>query len=118
MPRFVILEHDHPSLHWDFMLEAGDALATWRLSAPPAAGQEVDAEAIGDHRPAYLDYEGPVRGGRGRVVRWDAGTFAWLERGAGRVAVALEGGRVRGVVRLERLSGAAWRARFAGEEGP
>jgi hypothetical protein len=115
MPRFVILEHDHPFLHWDFMLEAGDALATWRLSAPPAAGAEVDAEAIGDHRPAYLDYEGPVSGGRGRVVRWDAGTFDWLGRDEGRVVVELDGGRVRGVARLERRDGGAWRAVFAGE---
>ena len=34
MPRFVILEHDHPSLHWDFILEVGEVLWTWRLSAP------------------------------------------------------------------------------------
>ena len=35
MPRFVILEHDHPVVHWDLMLEAGEALRTWRLAAPP-----------------------------------------------------------------------------------
>ena len=26
MPRYVILEHDHPVLHWDLMLEAGGVL--------------------------------------------------------------------------------------------
>src|SRR4051794_8490712 len=55
MPRFVILEHDHPVLHWDFMLEVGDVLRTWRLAAPPAAGMTVPAEPSFDHRKLYLD---------------------------------------------------------------
>src|SRR2546429_613448 len=38
MPRFVILEHDHPELHWDLMLEAGPVLRTWPLAAPPQPG--------------------------------------------------------------------------------
>ena len=37
MPRFVILEHDLAELHWDFMLEAGGVLRTWRFAAPPEA---------------------------------------------------------------------------------
>ncbi|HZZ78671.1 MAG TPA: DNA polymerase ligase N-terminal domain-containing protein [Gemmataceae bacterium] len=75
MPRFVILEHDHPSLHWDLMLEAGDVLQAWRLAAPPTESDAVEATQLGDHRRAYLDYEGPVSGNRGTVKRWDAGTF-------------------------------------------
>src|SRR5262249_60769057 len=43
MPRYVVLEHDHPGLHWDFMLEAGAVLRTWRLSAPPQPGHSVPA---------------------------------------------------------------------------
>src|SRR5205807_395991 len=43
MPRFVILEHDHPELHWDLMLEAGPVLRTWRLAAPPQPGRAVAA---------------------------------------------------------------------------
>src|SRR5262245_3351063 len=77
MPRYVVLEHDHPELHWDFMLEAGEVLRTWRLAAPPGAEGAIPATAVFDHRPFYLDYEGPVRGGRGFVRRWDAGTFTW-----------------------------------------
>ena len=42
MPQFVLLEHDHPELHWDFMLESGDALLTWRLDRIPAEGCEFD----------------------------------------------------------------------------
>ena len=58
MPRFVILEHDHPFPHLDFMIESGDRLRTWRLPNEPAPGVTFVAEAIGDHRKDYLDYEG------------------------------------------------------------
>ncbi len=79
MPRFVILEHDYPHLHWDLMLEDGDVLRTWRLSAPPEPGVGVDAEPSFDHRLIYLDYEGPISDGRGNVKRHDKGTFEWIE---------------------------------------
>jgi len=95
--RFVILEHDRPFRHWDFMLEAGDVLRTWRLLTPPAPGQTVRAEALGDHRSVYLDFEGPIGGNRGTVQRWDAGTYTSLAEDAGqRLVVALRGGRLRG----------------------
>lgn len=73
--RFVILEHDHPFLHWDLLLEQGPAAATWRLSAPPTVGSSVTGQRIADHRLLYLDYEGPVSGDRGHVKRVDAGTW-------------------------------------------
>ena len=58
MPRFVILEHDHPERHWDLMLEANGVLRTWRLHAAPELGNTVVATPSFDHRLAYLDYEG------------------------------------------------------------
>lgn len=64
MPRYVILEHDHPTLHWDLMLETGATLRTWRLSTLPASEHSVDATALPDHRSFYLDYEGPLSGNR------------------------------------------------------
>ncbi len=111
MPRFVILQHDHPTLHWDFMLEAGDCLRTWRLAGPPRAGAAVVAELLGDHRRAYLDYEGPVSGGRGTVIRWDAGTFSWEPVAVG-IAVRLEGQRLRGLARIEMDAAGGWHLSF------
>lgn len=105
MPRFVILEHDHPFPHWDLMLEAGGTLRTWRLLAEPLPGRTVEAEALGDHRLAYLDYEGPVSGNRGCVRRWDAGTFEWVEDST---ALRLAGGRCRGEAVLEQTAGGKW----------
>ena len=87
MPRFAVLQHDRPVLHWDFLLEHEGVLLTWRLSAPPQAGAAVDGEKSFDHRLVYLDHEGPVGGGRGSVTRWDGGTFDWEIREANRVVV-------------------------------
>lgn len=75
MPRFVILTHDHPFRHWDLMLEEGPGLRTWRLTEAPQPGRAIAAERLPDHRCEYLDYEGPVSGGRGTVRRVDHGTY-------------------------------------------
>jgi DNA polymerase Ligase (LigD) len=111
MPRFVILEHDHPELHWDLLLEAGGVLQTWRLAhAPEVGSQPIEASALGDHRILYLDYEGPVSGNRGVVKRWDAGIFV-EEPESLPVArrLILQGARVRGRMLLERIEGTNWR---------
>lgn len=109
MPRFVILEHDHPHRHWDLMLEAGELLRSWRLESPPCSDKSVRAEAIGDHRRIYLDYEGPVSGGRGQVRRWDGGTFLWLQDELDRIEVRVDGKRCRGNVRMVRDDTGDWR---------
>ena len=117
MPRFVILEHDHPQLHWDLMLEAGSILRTWRLAAPPCCGETIAAAAAFDHRLLYLDYEGPISGGRGRVVRWDSGAFTGQVQGEPPIIVHLQGQRLCGVLRLEHVEGDAWRVSMnAGNE--
>ena len=96
MPRFVILEHDWPERHWDLLLEAGEVLRAWRLRAEPGLNRTVPAEANFDHRLMYLDYEGLITSDRGRVVRWDAGTFEWIENEPNRVELELRGCKLRG----------------------
>ena len=108
MPRFVILEHDHPVMHWDLMLEAGPVLRTWRLAVPPCPREPIAATAVFDHRLLYLDYEGPISGGRGRVVRWDHGTLTGQVTDGGPILVHLRGQRLCGILRLEHLEGDAW----------
>src|SRR5713226_7275015 len=108
MPRFVILQHDHPELHWDLMLQAGEILRSWRLAqAPGIPGEAIVATAIGNHRPMYLDYEGPVSGGRGQVVRWDSGIYGEETPGSvcseERVVVRLQGKRLHGTAVLDRV---------------
>jgi hypothetical protein len=106
--RFVILEHDHPTLHWDLMLETGTALRTWRLDAPPSPGSSVGAEPLPDHRLVYLEYEGAISGDRGNVRRWDAGEYSDLAEHAGNVSFWLEGRLVRGHCRVETWEEGRW----------
>jgi hypothetical protein len=115
MPRFVILEHDHPYLHWDFMLEIGDSLTTWRLPAAPRAGTSTEALALGDHRLAYLDYEGALSGGRGAVKRWDNGLFSWIERATDSITVRLKGARLTGRAQLTKTTANHWQFCFERE---
>ena len=104
MSRFVLLEHDHPELHWDFMLERGEALLTWRLDRIPDEAGEIAATSLPDHRVAYLDYEGPVSDNRGSVQRVDRGDFEWLASEDGIVSVRLNGSRLQGTARLRKFS--------------
>ena len=119
MPRFVVLRHDCPPdyprpLHWDFMLEAAGALATWALLQEPAAEVEIAAEALADHRLAYLDFEGPVSGGRGTVARWDQGDYRLVSRGEDQWIVELRGERLLGRATLDRtaIATSEWIWRF------
>ena len=100
MSRYVILEHDYPQLHWDFMLEAGAKLRTWRLTAPPTAGQAVTASASFDHRLVYLDYEGPLSGQRGQVVQWDRGDYEEVLVDDHQLQVYLRGRKLHGTLTL------------------
>lgn len=103
---FVILVHTgFGPTHCDLMLQQGPTLLTWRLAADPAvlaAGNRCPARRIQDHRLAYLDCDGPVGGGRGRVRRLDAGSWQLLRRTSRRWEFRLAGGRLKGRFCLRR----------------
>ncbi|MHB1035674.1 MAG: DNA polymerase ligase N-terminal domain-containing protein [Pirellulales bacterium] len=120
MARFVLLRHESPPdsdrpAHWDFMLESGDALRTWSLTQPPRVGETVSAQALLDHRLAYLEYEGPVSGGRGEVARWDWGTYQIESEAPNALVLTLAGQRLSGRVTLARSEGegGAWTLELA-----
>ncbi len=114
MPRFAILDHDHPAPHFDLLLQAGAVAWTWRLaSVPEAGGPSVPGERIADHRLLYLDQQGEVSGGRGTVVRVDGGEYTWVHLATGRLVVALEGRTLRGELALEEVPG-GWTAKMRG----
>lgn len=79
MPRFVLLTHDHPTWHWDFMLEHEGHLRTWRLDSDPQSPGLIRITQLPDHRLIYLDYEGPVSQQRGTVQRWDRGEYQVIQ---------------------------------------
>jgi hypothetical protein len=110
MPRFVLLLHDHPHVHWDLMLQADAVLWTWRLAAIPNREERVAATRIGDHRLHYLDYEGPVSGNRGHVRREDHGHYTLLERSEEGLRLRVQGERLVGTLELLHVQGDQWEA--------
>jgi hypothetical protein len=103
MPRFTISHHTGAKEgdHFDLLLEQRDALRTFRLrSAEFHSPQE--AVPVADHRKLYLDYEGPISGGRGRVRIAETGTFETDEWTEDRIQVAVFGRRLRTRLRLAR----------------
>lgn len=96
--RFVILTHDWPFPHWDFLAERDGVLRAWRLLTEPKAGEDVAAEPNFDHRLHYLDYEGPLSGDRGRVTRWDRGPCEWLRADPECAELVLRGAKLVGTV--------------------
>jgi len=111
MTRYSILRHDSPDgLHWDFFLEMGPSLKTWSLPRPPESGVEMICTALPDHRLLYLDYEGPVSGGRGSVTRWDWGTYRLCRQEEGEIAAELTGEKLigRAVLRQQSPDRPAW----------
>ena len=102
-PRFAPLIHDTPrGLHYDFFLEKGGVLKTWALTQLPELGLEIPCDALADHRPIYLDYEGPISGGRGTVTRWDQGTYLVEVWSDDEIIVEITGAKLVGRVELRR----------------
>ena len=117
MSRFVILRHEMPpghdrGTHFDLLLEVEGVLRTWSLPELPLAAKEIQAEALPDHRLAYLDYEGPVSGNRGTVNRVEEGEYEVLAESAGLLQVRLAGKLLQGNLRLRQADSAAWMASF------
>lgn len=109
--RFVVLLHDLPGggRHFDLMLDQGDVLATWQCPQPPevATTAPMSVQRIADHRRVYLDYEGPISGNRGTVMRHDTGEFLIERWSDTEIVVNLAGRRLVGLARLTRQSEAA-----------
>ena len=117
VPRFTILTHDHPVLHWDLLLELDEEglLATWRILDDPGRGSQWRAEPLPGHRREYLDYEGPVSGDRGTVTSWDTGEYE-LEAGSGAGSGAGVGSELGSEVTQQggviACRGSRWRGRI------
>lgn len=107
--KFVLLEHDtrptvsaphvSGSIHYDLMIDHDEIgpLLTWRLDESPLmSNAPIRAERIADHRRIYLEFEGEVSGGRGRVRQIARGLAALRELSEFDVRIRLEGESLRG----------------------
>jgi hypothetical protein len=113
MPRYVVQQHfrDEEDWHFDLMLEAAGALVTFSSHTPPEAREALPClvRHLGDHRLAYLEYEGEISGGRGWCRIHDRGSLEWLEPtdpallpSADEIRIRLAGEKADGTFQLVR----------------
>lgn len=113
-PRFVVQEHTTPEgVHWDFMIERGDVLTTFRLEEPPQAvlDHAVRAAQIFDHPLRFLTYEGSVQEGTGQVRLVDRGACHGSDAKEGLITLDLRGEILQGHFTLTRIDGPHWELR-------
>jgi len=109
--RFVIQEHTTAGgVHWDFMLERGEVLVTFRLEEPPAnvPDHPVRAVRIFDHPLRFLTYEGPVQKGAGRVRIVERGACRLLDESEDAIVLDLQGSILAGAFVLTRTLDQTW----------
>jgi DNA ligase D-like protein (predicted 3'-phosphoesterase) len=121
-PIFVVQKHAARSLHYDFRLEAGGALASWAVPKGPSTDPRDKrlAMRVEDHSLDHADFEGVISEGQygaGAVIVWDTGSYHNLTRDAGEevrieealdaghAVVFLEGRKLRGGYALTRVGG-------------
>ncbi|NOX58135.1 MAG: hypothetical protein GXP29_04665, partial [Planctomycetes bacterium] len=124
--RFVILHHQpnhrehsdsassdppkHFDEHWDLMIEINETLATWQLQQNPLTNKStpIAAKQIANHRKAYLDYEGPISQGRGKVQRIEQGRCEIIKTKPTRWLLNLEGNQLNGQYKLRHVQDENW----------
>lgn len=99
------------------MLEVGSVLRTWSHFEMPSKEKVVRLESLADHRPAYLDYEGPVSDNRGTVSRVDEGMYEAVEETESLLQYRLNGKLLTGLLSLKRDENLpnSWTAAFSPE---
>jgi hypothetical protein len=110
--RFVVLKHTSgKDVHWDFMLEWGKTLQTYRLEKAPeeTLHQTADAVRIFNHPLKFLTYQGPVNRGRGSVRVIETGTYQIIHREQNRLELNLDGQILKGKFTLIHRKDNNWR---------
>jgi bifunctional non-homologous end joining protein LigD len=116
--NFVIQEHSSDSgVHWDFMLESGGILQTYRLDKAPSQilHLAVNATKIFDHPLKFLTYQGPVNKGQGSVRIIETGTYKMVHQAHNRIELNLSGKILKGKFTLTHIEGDNWQ--FAADTG-
>ena len=117
--RFVIQKHTRgKDVHWDFMLQLGETLQTYRLDKAPeeVLHQTANAVRIFNHPLKFLTYQGPVNKGRGNVRLIEAGTYQITHQKRNRIELNLSGQILRGKFTLTHIKNDSWQ--FARDSQP
>lgn len=124
LPSVVLHHQTREGSHFDWLIALPDqvhrrhepdhrGLWSGRLAWSPAQWRAADAwtvDLLPLHRFHYLDYQGPVGGGRGQVSRDDIGRILPLLWCPGRMILQVGFRQFAGVVELWPLAPARWRA--------
>ena len=106
--RYVVLRHeDYGDPHFDLMFEtaAGSMLSTWRSpNWPVEDGNPLIHLPI--HRAVYLEFAGPLAGGRGHVARIHAGQHCIRQNDATLLITVLENGTTLSLPKADHLASA------------
>ncbi len=106
---FVLLHHITEDSHYDLMVDNGESLDTWQIDEGDfsllISGKTITARLLEPHRRDYLDYEGPVSKGRGRVKRYDRGEYTLLLHKKNLLSLMLRGERLTGKIEIRITSG-------------
>ncbi|MBW8036205.1 MAG: hypothetical protein FVQ79_11390 [Planctomycetes bacterium] len=109
--RFVIQKHvRRTDVHFDFMIEQGECLQTWRIDTAPDkfTHDAVNAEKIPDHPLRFLTYEGPVNEGKAAVQIADSGTYRILENNESNITLDMDGKILQGKFSLKHTDNKNW----------
>lgn len=109
--KFVIQQHTTGSaVHWDFMLEIGKSLQTYRIDKAPQELAQTPANAVKifDHPLKFLTYEGPVNKGRGSVRIADSGSYEIVHQSDDQLELDLIGKILKGKFTLSHVEGDNW----------
>lgn len=107
---YVIQKHDATHLHYDLRLEMDGVLKSWAVPKipPKESGIKRLAVEVEDHPIEYASFEGAIPEGAygaGTVEIWDRGSYTLLERKEGKIAVDIQGEKLKGVYYLIRFKG-------------
>ena len=120
VPTALLLHRTPTGCHHDWLVgtpeyrcEPGSGL--WTARVGPASHdwcrlRRFDMAELPPHRRAYLDYQGPISGGRGTVVRIDRGWVVIRQWARDRIVWDVRMRHFQGTVETIRLSGSRWRA--------
>ncbi|MHC4594238.1 MAG: DNA polymerase ligase N-terminal domain-containing protein [Planctomycetota bacterium] len=109
--RFVIQKHTQgKNVHWDFMLQSGEVLQTYRLDKAPeeVLRQTANAVKIFNHPLKFLTYQGAVNKGRGNVRLTEAGTYQIIHQKHNRIELSLNGQILKGKFTLIHIKNDDW----------
>lgn len=124
VPTALLLHTTPTGRHYDWLVgtpEHGRAPAarlwTARVDHPSGAWRELETlglTVIAPHRRSYLDYQGPIGGGRGHVRRVDRGEVVIHQWRAEKMLWDVRLQHFQGQVRADMISGETWRAKIIG----